>query len=293
MNSVTAVARSAFVFKLCSGAPSWPPSSRRSILKASDIMADGSNGAGQTCDGISIGLGFDAVQIEPAGGHREPGHRHQRLRGKRDGGEDGGTVGDSSTSGDFEQRLGRQRLGRPTPATAPRRTPPASDSAVRGRARRSRSREEAPGRRRAARGFVFEWLLLRSPRSISNFDVTAAAFEGDGAESRDEVSGSSSGSGVETAKSVPRKTRLDGEKNTRLDPEKTVKLHGEKTRLDGARVRRDVERIRQDGNDVLSVRRFAKPRDVAENVAKGEEKSSSPPMRRLVETETTGFVAAM
>lgn len=33
------------------------------IRQASDIMKDGSNGAGQECDGISIGIGFDASVI--------------------------------------------------------------------------------------------------------------------------------------------------------------------------------------------------------------------------------------
>ncbi|MEO7110420.1 MAG: hypothetical protein ABI183_08295 [Polyangiaceae bacterium] len=35
------------------------------ITAASDILADGSNAAGQPCDGISIGLGFTADQIAP------------------------------------------------------------------------------------------------------------------------------------------------------------------------------------------------------------------------------------
>jgi hypothetical protein len=34
------------------------------IEQASDIMADGTNEPGQTCDGISIGLGFDAVAVQ-------------------------------------------------------------------------------------------------------------------------------------------------------------------------------------------------------------------------------------
>jgi len=34
------------------------------VEQMSDIMADGSNGPGQTCDGISVGLGFDAVAVK-------------------------------------------------------------------------------------------------------------------------------------------------------------------------------------------------------------------------------------
>ncbi|HEX8789448.1 MAG TPA: hypothetical protein VF765_00750 [Polyangiaceae bacterium] len=33
------------------------------IAQASDIMSDGSGGVGHTCDGISVGLGFDAVAV--------------------------------------------------------------------------------------------------------------------------------------------------------------------------------------------------------------------------------------
>ncbi len=33
------------------------------ILQASDIMNDGTNGPGQTCNGISIGIGFDAKRV--------------------------------------------------------------------------------------------------------------------------------------------------------------------------------------------------------------------------------------
>ena len=34
------------------------------IRVASDILADGSNASGTTCDGISIGLGFDMVEVQ-------------------------------------------------------------------------------------------------------------------------------------------------------------------------------------------------------------------------------------
>ena len=35
------------------------------ILQAQDILVDGTNTAGQPCNAISIGLGFDGVQIGP------------------------------------------------------------------------------------------------------------------------------------------------------------------------------------------------------------------------------------
>lgn len=34
------------------------------IRAASDIMNDGTQTAGATCDGISVGLGFDAVEVK-------------------------------------------------------------------------------------------------------------------------------------------------------------------------------------------------------------------------------------
>jgi hypothetical protein len=34
------------------------------IIQAADIMTDGTNGPGETCDAISIGLGFDAVAVQ-------------------------------------------------------------------------------------------------------------------------------------------------------------------------------------------------------------------------------------
>jgi hypothetical protein len=34
------------------------------VAQASDIMSDGTNGPGQTCDGISVGLGFEAVAVQ-------------------------------------------------------------------------------------------------------------------------------------------------------------------------------------------------------------------------------------
>jgi hypothetical protein len=35
----------------------------RADAQASDVMTDGTNEPGQTCDGISLGLGFDAVAV--------------------------------------------------------------------------------------------------------------------------------------------------------------------------------------------------------------------------------------
>ena len=35
------------------------------ITQAQDILLDGTNAPGQPCDGISIGIGFDGVQIGP------------------------------------------------------------------------------------------------------------------------------------------------------------------------------------------------------------------------------------
>lgn len=48
---------------LCTG-PSFQ-SIANQINEASDIMADGSNAPGATCNGISIGIGFDAAEIGP------------------------------------------------------------------------------------------------------------------------------------------------------------------------------------------------------------------------------------
>lgn len=58
---------------LCSG--STFDSIATQIKAASDLMKDGTNGPGQTCDGISIGLGFDAkpVQLGPVADPSTPG----------------------------------------------------------------------------------------------------------------------------------------------------------------------------------------------------------------------------
>lgn len=58
---------------LCSGTTF--DSIAQQIRAASDIMANGTNGAGSTCDGISIGLGFDAkpVSLGAVAAPSEPG----------------------------------------------------------------------------------------------------------------------------------------------------------------------------------------------------------------------------
>lgn len=58
---------------LCSG--STIDSIAQQIRAASDIMSDGTNAAGKTCDGISIGLGFEAkpVQLGAVAAPVEPG----------------------------------------------------------------------------------------------------------------------------------------------------------------------------------------------------------------------------
>ncbi|MCA9643092.1 MAG: hypothetical protein KC492_20480, partial [Myxococcales bacterium] len=58
---------------LCSG--STFDSIATQIRAASDIMKDGTNGPGATCNGISIGLGFDAkpVQLGPVADPSMPG----------------------------------------------------------------------------------------------------------------------------------------------------------------------------------------------------------------------------
>jgi hypothetical protein len=50
---------------LCSG--STLDSIKQTIKQASDIMQDGTNVAGVTCDGISVGIGFEAVAVAVAG----------------------------------------------------------------------------------------------------------------------------------------------------------------------------------------------------------------------------------
>lgn len=46
---------------LCSGSAL---ASITQVEQTSDIMADGSNGPGQTCDAISVGFGFDATAVQ-------------------------------------------------------------------------------------------------------------------------------------------------------------------------------------------------------------------------------------
>jgi hypothetical protein len=58
VNSISAVAGN---FGICSG--STLMSLQASILKSADIMVDGSYQPTTTCDGVSIGIGFDADQI--------------------------------------------------------------------------------------------------------------------------------------------------------------------------------------------------------------------------------------
>jgi hypothetical protein len=78
---------------LCSG-PTLA-SIQQKILQAADIMADGTNGDNtKTCDGISIGLGFDAVQIGPPAVVGVPATATNACAAT-DGGVDGGT-GDAS-----------------------------------------------------------------------------------------------------------------------------------------------------------------------------------------------------
>jgi hypothetical protein len=48
---------------LCAGS-AWS-SIAQQIEQAQDILHDGTNVAGQACDAISIGIGFDGVQIGP------------------------------------------------------------------------------------------------------------------------------------------------------------------------------------------------------------------------------------
>jgi hypothetical protein len=60
MKAVTALTTSSE----CTGA--LVESVAQQVRSASDILKDGSNRPGVSCDGISIGLGFDAVQIGPA-----------------------------------------------------------------------------------------------------------------------------------------------------------------------------------------------------------------------------------
>ncbi|HEY2510348.1 MAG TPA: hypothetical protein VGI39_05820 [Polyangiaceae bacterium] len=71
-----------------------------SIEQASDIMADGTNAAGATCDGISVGLGFDADEIglpqvagEPAAATNPCGTDGGTEAGS---GDDGGTAQDAA-----------------------------------------------------------------------------------------------------------------------------------------------------------------------------------------------------
>jgi hypothetical protein len=67
------------------------------IRQGSDIMKDGSNGPGQECNGISIGIGFDAkpVQIVGVGEPSGPGEDPCAEGG---GGAGGGTTSSSSSS---------------------------------------------------------------------------------------------------------------------------------------------------------------------------------------------------
>lgn len=68
------------------------------IRQASDIMADGSNGAGKTCDGISIGLGFEAASttLGAVGAPAEPQPDPCLATSSSSG---GGTTSSSSGSG--------------------------------------------------------------------------------------------------------------------------------------------------------------------------------------------------
>jgi hypothetical protein len=49
--------------RACSGAAFQSIATQ--IEQASDIMKDGTNGPGPTCDGISVGIGFDGDLIGP------------------------------------------------------------------------------------------------------------------------------------------------------------------------------------------------------------------------------------
>jgi hypothetical protein len=68
---------------LCSGS-AWS-SIAQQIEQAQDIVHDGKNVAGQACDAISIGLGFDGVQIGPV---KTVAQAHGQLEGLCDAGAD-------------------------------------------------------------------------------------------------------------------------------------------------------------------------------------------------------------
>jgi hypothetical protein len=75
-----------------------------SIRAASDILTDGTNQAGKMCDGISIGLGFNAEEIAPPSKIGDPsviacGSDGGTEGGTNDSGTDGGNGGDSGDGG--------------------------------------------------------------------------------------------------------------------------------------------------------------------------------------------------
>jgi hypothetical protein len=62
VNGITGIAGQLST-QLCSGAEL--AAIQQKVEQASDMLANGTNVPGQTCDGISVGIGFDAVEIGP------------------------------------------------------------------------------------------------------------------------------------------------------------------------------------------------------------------------------------
>jgi hypothetical protein len=91
---------------LCSGSAFDQIAS--SIRAASDIMSDGTAGAGQTCDAISIGIGFTGKEIKPPSVTGDPGPAKDACNSSDagagtdsgGGGQDSGTTQDSGTEQD-------------------------------------------------------------------------------------------------------------------------------------------------------------------------------------------------
>jgi hypothetical protein len=93
VTSITAVAGN---FNICGG--STLTTLQQSILKAADIMDDASYSPSTPCNGVSIGLGFEADQIGPPQVAGTPGGSTNPCTA--DGGTDGGGTGNDSGAAD-------------------------------------------------------------------------------------------------------------------------------------------------------------------------------------------------